>query len=422
MKVEVENVEACKRRISVEAAPEVVQQAWEAAYGRVRKKARLAGFRVGHVPKNLVRLHFADDVRRDVAERLIPEVYRQALAEARIEPIDEPDLRDVKLEEGVPLTFTATVEVRPAITLGEYRGLAVRHAPAVVTEEQVEEALARLRESQAQFRVVDRPPAAGDLVIIDYTLLPEGLPPAQETGYTFVIGDGSVMPEIDEAVVGMTPGAEREVGVRFSADHRRADLREKPGVARIRLVEVKEKVLPELDDELARSLGDHPTVAALREAVQKQLEVRQGQENRRALENAVVEALLERHGFAVPDAMVMRQIAHVVETTREQFRRQGVDPDRVPWDYNKLVEDLRPGAVKAVRRLLVLEALAEAEGLDPSEAEVEARLEAIAAQSQRSAAAVRGMMEKSGDLDGLRRSLREEAALDFLLRHASVTA
>jgi trigger factor len=422
VKVDVETLEACKRRLSVEAPSGVVRQAWAAAYGRVRQQARLPGFRKGHVPLNLVKLHFADDVRREVAQRLIPEVYQQALAQTQIEPLDEPDLGNVKLEEDAPLTFTATVEVRPQIALTDYKGLAVRHRPAPLTDEQVAEALERTREGQAEFRAVDRAPAAGDLVIIDYTLTPEGLPSAQETGYAFLVGDGSVMPEIDQAVVGLTVGGEREVPVRFAADHRREDLRGKAGIARVKLSEVKEKILPALDDDFARSLGDYATLAALTDAVRKQLERQHEQDTRRALEDAVAEALLARHEFAVPEALVTRQIAHVIEHMRERMRRQNVDPDRVRWDYGKLAAELRPGAERAVRRVLLLDAVAAAEGLAPSDTDVDREIEALAAERQRSPAAIRGMMDKSGDLEGLRLRLRESRALDFLIRHAAITA
>ena len=420
MKVDVEELEACKRRLSVEAPPDVVQKAWELADGRVRRQARLPGFRKGHVPINLVKLHFADDVRREVAQRLIPEVYRQALAQTQIEPIDEPDLNDVSLEDGAPLRLKATVEVRPVITLGVYQGVEVQHAPAALTEAEVEEALAHVREQQAEFRAVERPADRGDLVIVDYTLTPDGLPPARETGYAFVAGDGSVMAEIDEAVIGLTPGSERQVAVRFAADHRREDLRGRAGAATVTVVDIKEKVLPPLDDELARGLGDYPTVDALRAEIRKQLERERERENRRALEDKVVDALLARHHFAVPGAMVMRQIAHLVEHARERMRRQGVDPDRVQWDYAKLAEELRPGAEKAVRRALLLDAISQTEGLAPDGADVEAEIERIAAQSQLATAAVRGALEKSGDLESLRARLRESRVLDFLIRHATV--
>jgi trigger factor len=421
MKVAVEELEACRRRLSVEAPPEIVQQAWEDAYGRVGKQARLPGFRKGHVPRNLVKLHFADDVRREVAQQLIPEVYRQALAESKIEPLDEPRLDDVKLEEGGALTFTAVVEVKPAVHLVDYKGIEVRHTTAPPAEGELDETLARMRHAHAEFRSVERPPAPGDLVIIDYTLEPDGLLPVQETGYAFIVGDGSVMPEIDEAVVGMTAGGEREVGVRFPADHRREDLRGRTGRATVRVVEIKEKVLPPLDDEFAKSLGDFPNLGALRAEVQKQLDARHEQENRHTLEEAVVDALLARHEFPVPDALVMRQIAHLIEHARERMRRQGVE-DRVPWDYNKLVPELRPGAERAARRALLLDAVAEAETPEPGDADVEAEIAKIAAQTQRTPAAVRGMMEKSGDLETLRAKLREERALDFVVRHAWISA
>ena len=188
VKVAVEELEACKRRLAVEAPVDVVQKEWERAYGRVQKQARLPGFRKGHVPRSLVKLHFADDVRREVAEHLIPDVYRQALTEARIDPVNEPDLQDVKLEENAPLSFVAVVEVKPVIALGDYTGLDIEHAPAPITDDDVQQMLERMREEHAEFRSVERPAAAGDLVVVDYTLAPEGHEPTTATGYHFVIG------------------------------------------------------------------------------------------------------------------------------------------------------------------------------------------------------------------------------------------
>src|SRR5438552_4394099 len=137
MKVAVEAMDGCKRRLNVEAPSDVVQKEWEKAYGRVQKQARLPGFRKGHVPRSLVKIHFADEVRREVAEHLIPDVYRQAVSEAQLRPVDEPDLQEVKLEENAPLSFVAVVEVKPAIALGEYRGVDVQHAPSAVSDADV---------------------------------------------------------------------------------------------------------------------------------------------------------------------------------------------------------------------------------------------------------------------------------------------
>jgi len=422
VKVAVEELEACKRRLAVEAPLDVVQKEWERAYGRVQKQARLPGFRKGHVPRSLVKLHFADDVRREVAEHLIPDVYRQALTEARIDPVNEPDLQEVKLEENAPLSFVAVVEVKPTIALTEYKGIDVQHAPPPISDDDVARTVEQMREQQAEFRSVERAAAEGDLIIVDYTLAPEAHDPTTANGYHFVVGSGSVMPEIDAAAVGMRAGEKKEIPLRFPDDHRMESLRGKGGTASLKVSEVKEKILPALDDDFAKSLGQFDTLEALRAEVRTQLEARREVEQRRELEDKLVEGALKRHEFTVPDAMVMRQIAHQVEHARERLRRQGVDPDGVQWDYQKLIGELRPGAEQAVRRALLLEAIAAKEELTVADTDLEAEVDKIAKASQRPAPAVRRMMEKNGDLDSLRHGLRERKTLDFLIQHASIHA
>ncbi len=420
MKVEVETVEGCKRRLAVEAPADVVQREWEQAYGRVQRQVRLPGFRKGHVPRTLVKLHFAGDVRREVAEHLIPEVYSQAVTEARIEPVNEPDLQDVRLEEGQPLSFVAVVEVKPTIELTDYKGVDVEHHAAPVTDADVDATLDQMREQHAEFRSVERAAVPGDLVIVDYTLTTEGREPATASGYQFIIGSGAVLREIDEAIPGMIAGEERQVGIRFADDYRIEDLRGKSGGATVKLVEVKEKILPTLDDDFAKTLGEFENLEAVRAEVRRQLEGRRSADSRRELEDKIVDAVLAKHDFGVPEALVIRQVTHQVEHARERMRRQGVDPDRVQWDYPKLLGELKPAAEKGVRRTLLLEAIAEREGVLVDDADVEAEVERIAQATQRPAPAVRRMMEKSGDLEALRLGLREKKALDLLVNHAVV--
>jgi trigger factor len=422
MKVAVEELGACKRRLQVEETREVVTEAWERAFTRVQKEARLPGFRKGKVPRSMIKLHFSDDVRQEVARRLIPDVYRQALEETQLRPVEEPDLQEVSLEESAPLKFSAVVEIKPAVTLGEYIGLHVTHSPKPFRETDVDEALAHLQEQHAEYRAVERAADVGDLVIVDYTLTPDGMEPRAETGYAFAIGSSAVMPEIEEAVIGLAPGGSRSTRVRFRDDHRNEGLRGKSGTADVKVTEVKEKVLPPLDDDFARTLGSFETLDALRAEVRRGLESRREQENRRDLENAVMDAALAEHSFEVPEALVLRQVGHQIERMREQMRRQGVDPDRLPWDYQKLLGELKPGAEKAVRRALLIEAIAEKEGLEPSPADVEAEVEGIALSRQRPAAAVRSMLERDGDLERLRISLLEKRTLDFLIERATITS
>ena len=422
MKVDVEELGACKRRLQVEETPEVVQEAWARAFTRVQREAKLPGFRKGKVPRSMVKLHFSNDVRQEVARHLIPEVYRQALAETQLKPVEEPDLQEVTLEESAPLKFSAVVEIKPTIALGQYAGLAVQHTAKSFTEAEVDEALAHLQEQQAEYRAVERPADVGDLVIVDYTLTPEGMEPRTETGYGLVIGSGAVLKKIEEAVIGLGPGGARQARVRFPDDHRNEALRGKAADAEVKVSEVKEKVLPSIDDDFAKTMGEFETLDALRAEMRKGLERRREQENRRALEDAVLEAALAAHSFEVPESMVLRQVGHQVEHIREQMRRQGMDPERVPWDYPKMLEEMRPGAEKSVKRALLIEAIAEKEGLVPSDADVDAEVERIAETSQRPAAAVRALLEQNGDLDRLRLSLGEKRTLDFLIERAAVSA
>jgi trigger factor len=421
MKVDVHDIGACKRRLDVEETPEVVREAWERAFVRVQREARLPGFRKGKVPRSMIKLHFADDVKQEVARRLIPDVYRQALAETQLHPIEEPDLQQVTLEESAPLKFSAVIEIKPAITLSRYVGLAVTHTPKPFAEAEVEEALAQLQEQHAEYRAVERPADVGDLVIVDYTLTPDGMEPRTETGYSFTLGGGAVMREIDEAAVGLEPGGSRQTRVRFSDKHPNEALRGKAADALVRVVEVKEKLLPPLDDDFARSVGEFETLDALRAEVRRGLEARRAQENRRALENAVMDTALVEHSFEVPETLVMRQVASQIEHMREHMRRQGVDPDRLPWDYQKMADELRPAAEKTVRRALLLEAIADTEGLQVSDADLEAEIERMARSSQRPPAAVRAMLERDQALEGLRISLSEARTLDFLIERATIS-
>ena len=422
MKVAVEAIEGCKRRLAVEAPVDVVQQEWERAYGRVQKQARLPGFRKGHVPRSLVKVHFSDDVRREVAEHLIPDVYRQALTEAKLDPVNEPDLQEVRLEEGAPLSFVAVVEVKPAIDLTDYKGVEVEHAPVAVTADDLSTTLDHMREQQAQFHAVERPAATGDLVVVDYSIAIEGHDPSSQSGYEFLVGARNVLPEIDDAVIGLKAGEERQVTLRFADDHRREDLRGRGGNATVKVVEVKEKALPVLDDDFAKSLGEFETLEALRTELQKQLETRREHDEQRALQEKVVDAVIARHEFTVPDALVMRQVAHRIEHARESVRRQGIDPERMPWDFEKLIAELRPGAEKAVRRALLLEAIADKEAIAPTDADVDAEVEKLAQASQRPTPALRRMMEKSGDLEGLRQGIRDRMTLELLVANAKVRA
>ena len=420
--VNVEELPACRRRLSVEAPLEVVRAAWEEAYGRVQRQARIPGFRKGRVPRGLVKRHFADDVRREVIQHLVPDLYRQALDEVRLSPVEEPEFQDLHVEEDQPLRFTAVVEVKPEISLGDYTGIRVQQLPEPVTESQVEEALEELRERQATWEAVTRPAQGGDMVIANYATIVNGqpVPQGERQGQAFVIGAGHVLPELEEAAVGMAPGDEREVEARLPEDAPREELRGQVARFRLRVVEVKEKQLPALDDGFAKTLGEHESLEELRAAVRAALEAERARQERRSLEGKVVDAILEGCEFQVPEALVLRQISHQIGRARDSLRRQGVDPDRVPWDYEKLAQELRPTAIRAVRRALLLEAVGEREGITIAEEEVDAEVARIATEAGRPVPAVRSLLEKGGERERIRLALREAKTLNVLVEQATV--
>ena len=420
MKVEIQELDPCKRQLVVEAPEEEVRAAWTAACGRVQRDARLPGFRRGKVPLTLVRSRFADEVRQAVAEALVPVVYRRAVDEAQIKPVEEPDFRELELEEGRPLRFTAVVEIKPAIALGEYRGVSVRHSPRPVTDADVEGTLVALAEQRATLVTAPRSARVGDFVVVDYELRLEQGEPRTEQGYAFEVGGGRVLPELDEAVMGLEAGAERRVQVRFPDQHPREELRGRTGELALRVVEVKEKEVPPVDDELARGLGSHDTLAELREAVRARLVADRARQDRQALEEGVVDAVLARHDVVVPESLVVRELSYRIGHARESLRRQGVDPDAVRWDYAKLSSELRPDAERAVRRSLLLEAIAAREELTVDDADVDAEIARLARESGRAPQVVRSLLERGNDLDGLHLTLREAKTLALLVEHAKI--
>jgi trigger factor len=420
MKVEIQELDPCRRQLVVEAPEEEVRAAWAAACGRIQRDARLPGFRRGKVPLTLVRSRFGDEVRQAVAEALIPAVYRRAVDEAHLRPVEDPEFRELELAEGRPLRFTAVVEIKPAIALGEYRGLTVRHSPRPVTEADVEGTLAALADQRATLVTVTRPARVGDFVVIDHELRPEGGEPRSEKGYAFEVGSGRVLPEMDEAVIGLEAGGERRVQVRFPDGHPRAELSGRTGELVLRVVEVKEKEVPPVDDEFARGLGTHDTLAELREAVRTRLAADRARQDRHALEEAVVDAALARHTVVVPESLVVRELSHRIGHARERLRRQGVDPDAVRWDYQKLSAELRPDAERSVRRALLLEAIAAREEIAVGDADVDAEVARLAEESGRAPQAIRSLLERGDELDGLRLALREAKTLALLVEHAKV--
>ena len=420
MKVEIQELDPCKRQLVVEAPEEEVRAAWTAACGRVQRDARLPGFRRGKVPMTLVRSRFGDEVRQAVAEALIPVVYRRAVDETQIRPVEDPEFRELQLEEGQPLRFTAVVEIKPAIALGEYRGVTARHSPRPVTEADVERTLSAIAEQRATLVTATRPARVGDFVVVDYELRPEGGELRREQGYAFEVGGGRVLPEMDEAVMGLEAGEERRVQVRFPDAHPREELRGRPGELTLRVVEVKEKEVPPLDDELAR--GSAPTRRSPSSgtrsgpASRPTGSARIARRSRRRWWTRCSRATTSSCPRAWSSARCPTGSATPARTCagRASTRMRYAGTTRSSRPTSGRTPSARCAARSSSRRSRP------GKGLTVGEGDVDAEIARLAQDSGRAPQAIRSLLERGNELEGMRLTLREAKTLALLVEHAKI--
>ena len=411
--------------LNVELTWDEVEKASDRAYRQLAQKYNVPGFRRGHAPRSMIeRMLGKDAVYHEGLDDLIESSYRSAITENDLRPLAQPEVETPELEIGQPYTFTAKVPVLAPVKLGDYQAVRVPLPEATVSDEDVEKVLQQLRQDQAMWLPVERPAELGDQVTVDLKLTvgERTVSDLHDNEFELTGERVGIFSGMDQHIVGMSEGESKTFTTTIPEDYANTEIAGQEAHYEVTVKGVKHREMPELDDELAKTVGQFDTLAALRAEISKGLQTRRETENRRALEDAVMEAVLAGHPVEVPEALVLRQVGHLIEHTRERVRRQGMDPDKLPWDYGKLLEELKPGAEKAVRRSLVLEAIAEKEGLTPTDADIDAEVEKIAVANNRPVPAVRRIMQDNGDLDGLRHSLRESRTLEFLISKSTVSA
>jgi trigger factor len=422
MKAVVENISPVKKKITIEIAPDAVSKEMDKALADVGKKAKIPGFRPGKAPKNIVEKHYGDDVRSEVMHRLISESYMQALRENTLNPVDLPTIDDVSpLTKGSPLSFSATVEVRPDIELGTYDGIEVKEQDLAVTDEELKETIDRLREMYAQLEVVEgRPLENNDTAIIDFEGFREGKPidGAKASDYMLTLGSDSLIPGFEEQLVGMKREETREIKVTFPTDYNNKDLAGKDATFTIALKEIKKKVLPELNEEFAKTLGDYKTLDELKDSVKKDLEARKRSEQSSSQREEILSKLVEAHTFDVPPGMVSRELQSLARQQAQRMARRGADATKL-FDIAKFTEENKPLAEKRVKGMLLLDVIADKEKVEVSDQEVTAALNVMARSSGQTVDAIKKYYDSlEGGLDNLRSSLIQEKTLGVLLSRA----
>jgi len=424
MKVTINELNSTKRGMEVEIPADVVSGELEKAFETYRRRARIPGFRSGKIPLSVVKQRFGKQVEGDVLQHLIEEYAHRALEENKIQPIQHPVLDEYDYRQGQPFVFRTTFEVRPLVNIENYRALAVTRREVAVSEQQVQESLEALRSRAARYSTLEgRKAEAGDVVV--GTLAGRFLEGKGKdfTGeaITMTVGAEQNHPDFNDQLKGVGSGETRTFQVRYPQDYPSGVLAGSLVEYTLSAREVKVRELPHLDDDLAKEVGDFATLQALTDHVRQELERRAKAAADGEVKDKILTSLVEKNEFEVPESMVEAQMDRQVEDTVRLMIMQGIDPHHAEVNWREEREKGREVAGKRVRAMLILEAIAQQEGIEVTGEEIQSRLQHEAKRQNISVGDLKEQLARKGNLDGLQRQLLREKALDFLLDQATIS-
>lgn len=421
MKTEFVDVSDTRKSLVVEIPSTVVDAEIDRVARDYSKAARIPGFRPGKVPSKVVKQRFREQILHDVAHGLIPRAVDDALRERGVEPVDTPDIRDVIVQEGQPLKFTASFETVPAFEPGAYGSVQLRRPEVVLEPDAVDRALEHLRERAARYEAVEgRGVEPGDTVVLD--LLRE-LPGEEEDRHEDVsidVGSPANPPGLDDELAGLQPGDGKTFTLRYPDDYANTDLAGTSVAYSVTIKGVKRRAIPELDDEFARDVGDFENLSALRARLEQDLRREAELKAEREVRGELLKQIASWITFDVPEALVERELDRRMEEFARRLLDQRIDPRQADIDWAAFRQGQREAAREAVAGALVLDEVARREGLSVSEPEVDAELARYGERTGRTAAAVRARLEKEGGISRLYAGLRREKAVDFLRSRATI--
>ena len=379
MSLQIEKLEKNMAKLTIETSAEELDKAIETAYQKNKNKISVPGFRKGKVPRKMIEQMYGKGVfLEDAANLLIPEAYAKAMDECEEEIVSQPSIEVTQIEEGKPFIFTATVALKPEVTLGKYKGVEIDKVDVEVTEDEVNAAIEKERESNArEINVEDRAVKDGDKVMLDFEGFVDGVAFAGGKGenYPLTIGSGAFIPGFEEQLVGVELNKEVDVNVTFPENYQAEELKGKAAVFKCTVKEIKEKELPELDDEFASEVSEFDTLAEYKEDVQKKLAEKKEAEAKDKKEEAVIEAIIADAKMEIPDAMIETQQRQMVDDFAQRLSMQGLTLEQyfqfTGLDAEKMLEQVKPTAEKRIKSRLVLEAVVAAENITTDEADFE---------------------------------------------------
>ena len=419
------NKDGVKREISVEIPAEEVSRETEALVQRYQKVARLPGFRAGHVPPSIIRQRFKEDLKSDVVEALVPRYFRKEAEKQGLVPVSQPRVTDLHIHEGEPLRFKASFEIMPEIKVEGYKELRAEHPEIGVKDEEVEEALNNVREPHATYTSVEgRPLQDGDFAQASMDGRPkeaeDKTQPVHMDEVLIEIGGKNTVPEFSDNLRGANAGEARQFEVKYPEDSTEKRLAGKTLVYTVNIQAIKEKHLPELNDDFAKELGEFTSVEQVRNQIRENMQAERKHDAEREAKDKLVNELVKRNDFEVPESLVDRQIDLRLERGLRALAAQGMKmEDLKKMDLPRLRAGQRDQAVQDVKSSLLLDRIAELEKIDVGEDELNHEIEALAQQTKQTPEAVRARLTQDGGLDRIRNRIRSEKTLEFLYHQSA---
>ena len=422
MKTEFVDVNETRKTVRVEIPSTAVDAEINRIASDYSRKVRIPGFRPGKAPARVIKQRFKDQILHDVAHDLIPRAVDEALRERGVEAVDSPDVRDVNIVEGQPLTFTASFDTVPPFDPGDLSTIAFTRASGAINDEAVQMALQRLRDRGARHEPVEgRGVDHGDTVTLDLERRDAGGTPDTHNDVSVELGAKANPPGFDEQLFGLEVGAQKAFTLHYPADYSIGELANTDVSYTVTVKGLKRRVLPELDDEFAKDLGEFDTLDALKARVREDLEHEAKHAAERENRSELMKQLASRVPFDVPASMIDREIDRRLEDFARRLIDQNVDPRQAGIDWNAFRESQREVSREAVAAALVLDEVTRREKLDVSDAEAEGEVVKYAERTARTPAAVRAALEKEGGLSRIYAGLRREKSIDFVMARATIT-
>jgi trigger factor len=412
LQISVEDQDRWRRRMSVTVPASVVAQEEQRAAAKLAKRMNLKGFRKGRVPSKVVESRFGGALRQETLDKLVGEAYRHALASEDLHPISEGEVEDLTYEPEQDLVFSIAFDVQPEIEIARLGGFAVERPVAEVSEDHLQEVLQGIQKQNGAWKPVEEGlPEDGDLVSVEIRKIDDETPSGEPKEYELVLGEGQAIPDVEKAIKSLEIGATGEFDATFPEDFPDESRRGETERIEIRVTARKSLELPELDDELAKQLGDFETLDDLAARVREDLEKDAAHQSEGVVRGRLLDFVMDANPFEVPRSMVERYVETVLG-----------DQEKLPEErLEEVKSSIRPEAERAVKRILIIDRVAETQHLTATEADLDERIEEIARQNDTAPEKVYASLQKSGRLESLEREVTEGKVFDFLKEQSEIT-